>query len=223
MPPVTSVPAVPSKGIVIVINGYPGVGKFTVAKELAKLLPNAKVLDQHLMEDAARSLFDKDKQPEGYFAVRKALRETVLLNLFNAASAPPPHAPPIFILTETLPSTPTGTAALQSYLISARTTPFTFIHLLLACSTSENIHRLSSTAREAKSKLTDEASLLEVRMVEEIGRFYAAIPKRIPGLQGEYEIDTSKATPGEAALALGHYAVNRLKAAGWVLQLRGAK
>lgn len=54
------------------INGYPGVGKVSMAKQLSKLLPNSRVFDNNFMGDAAR-LFDKRSELEAYNALRQGM------------------------------------------------------------------------------------------------------------------------------------------------------
>lgn len=51
----------------IYINGYPGMGKLAVADALAKLIPRAKILHNHLMIDPVAALVDRDR-PE-YHAI----------------------------------------------------------------------------------------------------------------------------------------------------------
>lgn len=41
------------------INGFPGVGKLTVAKELQKLVPNSKVYHNHLFIDPIAAVVDR--------------------------------------------------------------------------------------------------------------------------------------------------------------------
>ncbi|KAL8860484.1 MAG: hypothetical protein Q9178_003143 [Gyalolechia marmorata] len=53
----------------VYINGYPGVGKYTIAKELAQMLPNAKLLDNHLFIDPVAAVYDRS-MPE-YQGLRK--------------------------------------------------------------------------------------------------------------------------------------------------------
>lgn len=59
------------------INGYPGVGKVSMAKQLSKLLPNSRVFDNNFMGDAAR-LFDKRSELEAYNALRQGMVSSTL-------------------------------------------------------------------------------------------------------------------------------------------------
>ncbi|KAK1766698.1 hypothetical protein QBC33DRAFT_83827 [Phialemonium atrogriseum] len=43
----------------IYINGYPGVGKLTVAKELEKLIPGSKIYHNHLLIDPVAPLVER--------------------------------------------------------------------------------------------------------------------------------------------------------------------
>lgn len=53
----------------IYINGFPGVGKLTVAKELQTLLPNAEVVDNHRLIDPVAAIYERS-HPR-YQALRK--------------------------------------------------------------------------------------------------------------------------------------------------------
>jgi hypothetical protein len=89
----------------IYLNGYAGVGKLTVAKELIKLLPQpAKLLDNHLLIDPAAAILERNS-PE-YQPLRKALRITVL----DAIATSTDLKRTTFIFTDQQSSNPLGSA-----------------------------------------------------------------------------------------------------------------
>ncbi|KAH7202525.1 hypothetical protein BKA60DRAFT_163286 [Fusarium oxysporum] len=60
----------------IYINGYPGIGKLTIAKELQQLLPNSKVYHNHLLIDPIDALVERSSP--GYHEMRTGLRRYIL-------------------------------------------------------------------------------------------------------------------------------------------------
>ncbi|EWG41498.1 hypothetical protein FVEG_03601 [Fusarium verticillioides 7600] len=60
----------------IYINGYPGIGKLTIAKELQQLLPDSKVYHNHLLIDPIDALVERSSP--GYHEMRTGLRRYVL-------------------------------------------------------------------------------------------------------------------------------------------------
>ncbi|WVN88497.1 uncharacterized protein L203_103708 [Cryptococcus depauperatus CBS 7841] len=213
-----------SVGAVILINGYPGVGKLSTAKHLAKLLPNSQVLENHLMEDAACSLFDKYKDSEAYNALRQGMRKTIFRSILVSLGKSTGDSLPIYILTESLPASPTGLAALHSYFALSSSINFTLVHIVLTCSTEENIRRLACPTRKIKSKLTDESVLIELRMEEDIAKFHGDLKKsKMDGLGGEFEIDTERTDVRVTAGIVGEYVLDALRGQGLWLQLNRAK
>ena len=62
---------------IIYINGYPGVGKQTIARELMSILPYpVKLLDNHLLIDPVAALLDRSS-PE-YYPLQQRVRSTLL-------------------------------------------------------------------------------------------------------------------------------------------------
>ncbi|KAK7972170.1 hypothetical protein PG988_006304 [Apiospora saccharicola] len=55
----------------VYINGYPGVENLTVANELCRMLPNAKVLSNDLLRDPVAAVFDRRDQK--YQPLRRAV------------------------------------------------------------------------------------------------------------------------------------------------------
>ncbi|CAD6567148.1 MAG: hypothetical protein TREMPRED_003349 [Tremellales sp. Tagirdzhanova-0007] len=179
-------------GTIILINGHPGVGKLTVARELVKILPDAKVFDNHLLIDAVAALYERDHP--AYYPLRKALRSAI----FNSLSSHERTGSPIYIFTENAATiNKVGSAVLSEYLAFACASSFRLIHVILSCSPSENKRRLIAPDRSFKTKLVDTDVLMLLReseMVEPMGE--------VEGLTGEIEIETSDLVPAETAAAI---------------------
>ncbi|KAJ4160860.1 hypothetical protein BFJ70_g13232 [Fusarium oxysporum] len=60
----------------VYINGFPGIGKLTIAKELQQLLPDSKVYHNHLVIDPIDALVER--LSPGYHEMRTGLRRYVL-------------------------------------------------------------------------------------------------------------------------------------------------
>ncbi|KAF3158953.1 hypothetical protein TWF106_003826 [Orbilia oligospora] len=180
-------------GRTIFINGYPGTGKLTVAKELQKIIPNSRVFDHHLLIDAARATFNQS-DPE-YQILRKAFR-TTLLDSINTASTD--HSPTTWIFTECQSNSHIGTSISHEYLAAAKRRSSPFVSIILTCSLEENLRRLSHPSRKTtpRRKLTNREVLKAIRDEEVIHRFGDWIGVR------ELLVDNSKLEPEEAAVVI---------------------
>ncbi|KAF3917500.1 hypothetical protein ABW21_db0205742 [Orbilia brochopaga] len=180
-------------GRTIFINGYPGTGKLTVARELQKILLNSKVFDHHLLIDAARATFGQS-DPE-YQILRKAFRTTLLESI---AAASPEHASTTWIFTECQSNSHIGTSISHEYLAAAQRRNSHFVSIILTCSLEENLKRLSHPSRktEPRRKLTNREVLKAIRDEEVIHRFGDWIGVR------ELVIDVTKLEAEEAAVVI---------------------
>lgn len=170
----------------IYINGFPGVGKLTVAKELEKLIPDSKVYHNHLLIDPIAALVDRSSPH--YRAMRTSLRRHILDLI--ATSEATQHA--TWIFTDSQSTDPIGSATAQDYQDAAVKRGVPFISVILHCGLEENAKRLVHEGRGAGSntKLTDLEILRAIRQEEDIHKF--------GGLE-ELEVDTTDISPAEAA------------------------
>ncbi|KDN69430.1 hypothetical protein CSUB01_05347 [Colletotrichum sublineola] len=170
----------------IYINGYPGVGKLTVAKELSKLLPKAKVFSNHLLIDLAAAVFDRPA--EEYQPLRQALRREVLTSIATAKSTREVTE----IFTDQQSSSNLGSSSARDYQNAASIRGSPFISVVLHCELEQNLTRAAGGDRDKgfNTKLTDPDILRSIREREDIFRF-----------QDEYELelDVTQLSPGEAA------------------------
>lgn len=169
----------------IYINGYPGIGKLTIAKELEKLVPNSKVYHNHLLIDPIAPLVDRDSPH--YHNIRTSFRRYILNTIATSEAA----ARSTWIFTDSRSSNPIGSAGAQDYKNAANLRGALFIPIILHCEMAENVIRVSSEERATgNTKLTDPAVLKTIRLQEDIYTF---------GGPYELELDITNMTASEAA------------------------
>jgi broad-specificity NMP kinase len=170
----------------IYINGYPGVGKFTVAKELEKLIPDSKVYHNHLLIDPIAALVGRN-DPH-YREMRTSLRRHILDLIATSESTQ--HT--TWIFTDSQSSDPVGSATAQDYQTAAIKRGVPLVPVILHCELEENAKRVVHEGRGAglNTKLTDLDILRAIRQQEDIHKF---------GGQEELEVDTTDISPAEAA------------------------
>ncbi|KAJ4012556.1 hypothetical protein NW752_008256 [Fusarium irregulare] len=139
-------------GPVIVINGYPGVGKYTIAKRLTELFTHIMLVHDKLFTNLADALVPRDT--EDYSKVWGNLVETSFLPIqysdetFDLG----------YIFTEFLPNDEEGRASMTEYIREAAIPDDRqreFITFTLICEEQENVRRLISPERQQSEKLTD--------------------------------------------------------------------
>ncbi|KAL7420215.1 hypothetical protein Q5752_005182 [Cryptotrichosporon argae] len=213
-------------GALILINGFPGVGKHTVGHELTKHLPNCKFFDTRNLVGAASQLYSPDDP--AHSLLRKNLKHAIFQSIAQSnprvttPTTPTAPAPPTYVLTDFLSvsARPSDRAIMHEFIAFARAAGFVFVHIILSCSTAANVARLSSPARRdaaqayAHTRLVDEQRLVEMRMEEEIGHL-----GNVHGLAGEFELDTTDMDAQTAGSALAEYCLDTLRRAGWYIQL----
>ncbi|KAL8736683.1 MAG: hypothetical protein Q9166_000049 [cf. Caloplaca sp. 2 TL-2023] len=181
----------------VYINGYPGVGKYTIAKELMKILPNAKLLDNHLLIDPVAAVYDRS-MPE-YQGLRTLVRQGIL----NVIATSHSLKDVTWIFTDSQSSDEIGRAAVGDYIHAAKTRGSPLISIVLSCCAEENVLRLGAQSRR-KSKLDDADVLLEIRETEDIYHF---------GGETELEIDITKMPIYQAAQKMFEF-VQKVGSAG---------
>ena len=141
--------------MIIHLNGWPGSGKLTVAREVARTL-QARLLDNHTLHDVPGRLCDRGTPEywELYYQVREAAYRRVL--------ALPSHE--VLVMTNALTHESErereAWAAVKA-LAADRGVPLVAITLL--CSLDENVRRMTSEDRRQR-KLIDPAPLIEWRL-----------------------------------------------------------
>ena len=140
--------------MIIHLNGWPGSGKLTVARAVARQL-DARLLDNHTLHDVAARLCDRHTTEywELYFQVRDIafrriralpLREVIVMT--NALTLEVDHERQVWGAVKAL--------------AFERGVPV--VAVTLQCSLEENVRRIASEGRRDR-KLTDPAPLIEWR------------------------------------------------------------
>lgn len=177
----------------IYINGYPGIGKLTIAKELEKLVPNSKVYHNHLFIDPIAPLVDRDSPH--YQDIRTSFRRHILNTIATSEAA----ARSTWIFTDSRSSDLIGSAGAQDYKDAADLRGAFFIPIILHCEMTENLTRLSSEERgTGNTKLRDPAILKAIRLKEDIYTF---------GGPCELKMDITNMTASEAAKRIHEHLV----------------
>ena len=140
--------------VIIHLNGWPGSGKLTVAREVARTL-NARLLDNHTLHDVAGRLCDRDTYEywELYYQVRAVA--------YARLRALPPHE--VVVMTNALThESDREREAWAAVKVMAAGRDVPLVAVTLHCSLDENVRRIASEGRRHR-KLTDPVPLIEWR------------------------------------------------------------
>lgn len=164
-------------GRIIHINGWPGTGKLTVGRLLAKRL-GARLIDNHTLLNPAEALFSRGDP------LHSSLRGQIRHAVFDhAARADPSES---FVFTDALSDDEYDSATFSWCRDLAATRGADLVAILLDCAPEENARRLASPGRAEALKLTDTAMLRRLR----------ANYKLLRGLaERTIEIDTTGLSP----------------------------
>jgi replication-associated recombination protein RarA len=151
-----------SPACILLLNGFPGVGKFTIAKFLCSSLITSntpyRLLDNHFIIDAAHAIIP-DRSPSNY-ALRKQFRKVA----FDGLKALEEEKL-VVVLTACLVNTGDDLNLFEEYLdiAKARRVPLVMVNLL--CDMRSNIGRLESEERKSNGemKLVDKDVLEKIR------------------------------------------------------------
>ena len=140
--------------MIIHLNGWPGSGKLTVAREVARKL-QARLLDNHTLHDVAGRLCDRHT-PE-YWELYYQVREIA----YNRVRALPSHE--VIVMTNALANeSDRERQAWASVKALAVDRGVPLVAVTLQCSLDENVRRIASESRRDR-KLTDPMPLIEWR------------------------------------------------------------
>jgi adenylylsulfate kinase-like enzyme len=139
-----------NRKMLIHLNGMPGVGKLTVAKQLAEKL-KARLVDNHLVIDLVLSLCERGT-PEYTSLIRK-FTDVVLAEIATKPDQ-------TFIFTNALATEIAEDRKRVEQLSQfAQDNDIPFVQVFLACDLEENKRRVVSADRKLKSKLMDSDEL----------------------------------------------------------------
>lgn len=168
--------------MIVMLNGYPGVGKLTVAQELAPLI-GARMLDIHTVYNVAFALTEF-KSAEFFKAVEDV--EAIAYDLIRKL----PDDVPVVMTTVLAGTSDWGDAEWRRLLALGRARPpFCMVHL--DCAVEENIRRIQSDGRGAKRKPRD-AEMARRNQTE-------AKPLARGDVKHLLRLDVTRLSPAEAA------------------------
>ncbi len=168
--------------------GMPGVGKYTVALELARLT-DARMVDNHSIANVIFNVLDVDgikPLPVGTFRRVSQVRAAVLDTLVNLS---PAHLS--FVFTNVLiGEDEREMAVFREIADAAEARNSVFVPVILSCETGELVRRIVRPDRKARMKLIDPVE--GARLNDRVPQFRSDHPNTL-------ELDTSRTTPAEAA------------------------
>lgn len=134
-------------GRVILLNGFPGVGKFSIGRRLFEMFNprHARFIDNHLLIDPVQAI------APGRGSDRKTLRRAIRQVAFDALCAIGDKSTTL-ILTSCLSTTEEDQQVFEEYLAiaSRRNIPFYLFNIF--CDTKQHHSRLVTTERSTRSK-----------------------------------------------------------------------
>lgn len=140
-----------SKGCIIFLNAFPGVGKLAIARAIhSKLDPErSRLIDNHLLIDPAEAIFP------GRGEAHKALRSKIRQIAFDALKAD--SKPLTIIMTGCLGANREDAAVFAEHLEIARARKVPFFSFNITCDREEHRARFQDPARYqgSKTKLQD--------------------------------------------------------------------
>ncbi len=177
--------------MILVLNGYPGVGKLTIGRALATTL-NGRLLDIHTIYNLAFALTEF-RSPDFWATVEQveAIAHNLVLKL--------PDDQPVVLTTVLTSKSERERNEWQKIVELGRARPpFYVVHI--GCDLEENIRRISSEGRDQKRKPRD----------PEMARRNQIAGEPLAGLEEPFllELDTSHMTPDEAARAISRWCVS---------------
>ncbi|MGH2608505.1 MAG: hypothetical protein ACRDHF_05390 [Tepidiformaceae bacterium] len=174
--------------IIIHLIGSPGVGKYTIGSQVARLV-GARLVDNHSVANVIFNLLDQDgikPLPPAVWPRVAQVRGAVLDTLMHVS---PPELS--FVLTNYMRGEDAGEeAAFQEVVAVAEVRGSTFVPVILSCETPELLKRVVREDRRDRMKLVDPTEAR--RLNDEVPRFRSTHPNTL-------ELDVTAIAPGAAA------------------------
>ena len=171
---------------IVYLLGYPGVGKYTVARALAAQT-GAVVIDNQLVNNPILALFNGALDlPAEVFTRTAPIRDAVFSALEEIA--PPSMS---YVFTNVIAETPEDVAIYDRLRDIAASRGSIFLPVMLTCARDVQLERVQAEERRARLKVSDP---------EWLDRFMASVPLHSP--EGVMTLDTTDATPEQNAVAI---------------------
>ena len=178
------------ENVIVYLIGYPGVGKFTVAKALCQLT-RAKLVDNHMANNPIFNIIGVDghtKIPEAAWDRVKAVRDVLFDTILHVA--PRTFS---YVLTNVLLNDDGDRALFEQVRDLAAHRGSLFVPVILRCEKQEHLRRVAAPGR-AESYKDVRASSLDELMAER-----PLLPIVHPHLLA---LDTTSLSPQDAANAI---------------------
>lgn len=183
---------------IIHLNGFPGTGKLTIAREVVAILQEhfaalgsgeqVKLVHNHLMINPADAVLHRT-QP-GYQKLRKALRDAV----FSTLKSEPATFTTAYLFTDWQSGDDIGTEVCKDFQFTALDRGCEFIPIIVNCEQAENIARLRNSDRALWHKVTDAELLIRFREVLHPPPVYL-----FENVETRLELDVTKLSAQQAA------------------------
>lgn len=175
------------KGALIYLLGYPGVGKYTIGKEVARLT-GARLVDNHLVNNPVFMVLGADGLtpiPPRAWELVSVIRETVLQAMAELA-----EREASFILTNVVADVPEDVAIFERIQGIAEERESLFVPVLLSCTLQEHRRRMVSPARRDRMKWVDGEALED---------FVTRMTMYLPPHPNTLQVAVDDLEPGDAA------------------------
>lgn len=190
--------AIATEPTIFHLIGSPGVGKYTVAREICGLT-GARLVDNHAINNVIFNLLDQDgvkPLPDGVWTpvgqVRRAVLDTVV-------GISPRHLS--FVFTNYIRGEDEGERAAFDEIVSvADARGSRFVPVMLSCETPELLRRVVSESRKRRMKLVD--PVLAKRLNDEVPHFETDHPNTL-------RLDVTNIPAAEAATMIIEWARSR--------------
>ncbi|MFN0148338.1 MAG: hypothetical protein ACKVT1_17700 [Dehalococcoidia bacterium] len=173
---------------IIYLIGYPGIGKYTIARAIADRT-DARVLDNHLVNNPIFAVLPRGSlsalPPEVWSRVGQ-IRELMLQSVEDLA--PSEYS---FILTNVINGDdPKDVAVYERVRAVARARTARFVPVVLHCDPEEQARRVITAERHSRFKWTD---------VDAVTDLTARLRLHVPGHRNLLRLDVTSRTPRESA------------------------
>jgi AAA domain len=142
------------ENVVVHINAWPGSGKLTIARLLAKRL-GGRLMDNHTLLNPAEALFDRSSTH--WLTLRRELRKLAFAHMAKVETGMP------IVLTDALAEDDHDRAMFDDCRPLAAVRDARLIAVVLECEEDENARRLQSPGRTEAMKLTKPQVLRDLR------------------------------------------------------------
>ncbi|MCJ1412317.1 hypothetical protein MMC19_006411 [Ptychographa xylographoides] len=189
---------VPFPPCVLLLNGFPGVGKCSIAHELTMMYPNTRVIDNHTRLNLVEVVEPAERSAR-YYELRTAIRKAA----FESIKAVD-DKDAAFIMTSCLSTEPRDTLEFREYLDIAQAKRIPFVLATVLCSVKDHHTRLQRTERKREHSTAP----FDVGKLEQCRARYQLLnpcseATNWHGVELQYvELDTTSLTDSQAAVQL---------------------